>query len=99
MNTATELSSLGTPDSRFFVYSVASSGGHSAWHFPTHVFSRDRGEFLELDELVHHPFVTPQFVLFAPNRFLSERLNDEGYGNENVPFDINLQDIKWPKNK
>ena len=88
-----------TPDSRFFVYSVASSGGHSAWHFPTHVFVRDRNRFFNLDEAVDHPFVTPNFILSAPNKFHSERLSPEGYGHENVTMDINLQDIKWSNTK
>lgn len=35
-----------SPDSKFFVYSMSSSGGHQAWHFPTyfisvHDFNRD----------------------------------------------------------
>lgn len=84
-----------TPDSRFFVYSVASSGGHSAWHFPTYVFVRDHRAFFNLDELLDQSFVKPQFVLWAPNRFLSERLSSERY----VPVDISLQDVKWPKAK
>jgi hypothetical protein len=88
-----------TPDSRFFVYSVASSGGHSAWHFPTHVFVRDRRAFINLDQAVDHPLVRPHFLLSPPNRFHSERLSPEGYGHQNVPIDINLQDVKWPKTK
>src|SRR5262245_3875426 len=88
-----------TPDSRFFVYSVASSGGHSAWHFPTYVFVRDRSTFFLLDEVIDHPFVRPQFVLSAPNKFSSERLSADGIDKPNVPVELHLQDIQWPKTK
>ena len=87
-----------TPDSRFFVYSVSSSGGHSAWHFPAYVFVRDRGAFFYLDELAR-PFVTPHFKLLPPNRFTSEALNDKGIDHPNVPVELKLQDVKWPTDK
>ncbi len=87
-----------TPDSRFFVYSVSSSGGHSAWHFPTYVFVRERAAFFYLDELAR-PFVTPQFQLYPPNRFVSEARNDKGVDYPNEAVELKLQDVKWPKIK
>jgi len=88
-----------TPDSLFFVYSVHSSGGHSAWHFPTHVYVRSRSAFFHLDEVIDRSFVVPQFLLSAPNHFYSQRLSDKGYGHPNVPVRLDLNDVKWPVSK
>ena len=38
-----------TPDSRFFVFSLVNSGGHSPWHSPAHFYSRRRHCFYGLD--------------------------------------------------
>jgi hypothetical protein len=38
-----------TPDSRFFVYQVYNSGGHSPWHSPVFFYSRKRNRFYSLD--------------------------------------------------
>src|SRR6266446_2273835 len=39
-----------TPNSRFFVFSTQSSGGHSPWHWPTYFFDRKLKTFKELDD-------------------------------------------------
>src|SRR5947208_15439392 len=38
-----------TRNSRFFVYSTESSGGHHPWRSPTHFFDRRRSQFYSLD--------------------------------------------------
>jgi|GEM_PF-4199934 hypothetical protein len=38
-----------TADSRFFVCTVSSSGGHSPWHRPIFYYSRNRNRFYSLD--------------------------------------------------
>ena len=55
-----------TPDSKFFVYSLSSSGGHQAWHFPTDFISTIDGKVRRLDEFVG-PITDPSFALIAPN--------------------------------
>jgi hypothetical protein len=37
-----------SPDSQFFVYSMASSGGHSPWSFPMMVYSRQKNRIAGL---------------------------------------------------
>ena len=34
-----------SPDSKFFVYSMSSSGGHSPWQFPMAVYGREENAF------------------------------------------------------
>jgi dipeptidyl aminopeptidase/acylaminoacyl peptidase len=55
-----------TPDSKFFVYSLSSSGGHQAWHFPTDFISTIDGKVRRLDEFVG-PVTDPSFALIAPD--------------------------------
>src|SRR5258708_3676744 len=38
-----------TADSRFFVYQVSNSGGHSPWQNPIYFYSRKRHRFYSLD--------------------------------------------------
>jgi hypothetical protein len=42
----------GSPDSKFFVYSVLSSGGHSPWQFPMAVYDRSAVHVSEMDRIV-----------------------------------------------
>jgi len=55
-----------SPDSRFFVFSTTSSGGHSAWHFPTHVYRRSDRTFRSLDDSVG-PVLKPEFSFGKPD--------------------------------
>jgi hypothetical protein len=56
-----------TPDSRFFVYSLANAGGHSPWHNPTHFFSRRRHAFYGLDDFITGEAITsPSFRVVGP---------------------------------
>ena len=55
-----------TPDSKFFVYSVYSSGGHQAWHFRTEFYSREHNEMHLLDDLVG-PVTDPDFTVTTPD--------------------------------
>ena len=64
-NGHTVVKSRWTRDSRFFVFSTESSGGHSPWHSPTHVYSRLRGKFFALDGFVG-AITTPTFRLAPP---------------------------------
>jgi len=55
-----------TPDSRFFVFSLASSGGHQPWHFPTFFYSR-RVNKIEALEPHTGAVAEPDFRLSAPD--------------------------------
>jgi hypothetical protein len=55
-----------TFDSRFFVYSMSSSGGHQAWHFPTNFISTTDWKVPKLDDYLG-PITDPGFLLSAPD--------------------------------
>lgn len=56
-----------TPDSQYFVYSLASSGGHQAWHAPTQFLSRGDGKVRSLDDYFEIGITSPDFRIIAPN--------------------------------
>jgi hypothetical protein len=53
-----------SPDSKFFVYSMTSSGGHQAWHFPTNFIAVTDLKIHELDNLLG--LITSPDFKFAP---------------------------------
>jgi hypothetical protein len=55
-----------TPDSQFFAFSTASSGGHSPWHWPTYLYDRRANAFKELDNFTG-PIIKRDFTLSAPD--------------------------------
>jgi hypothetical protein len=55
-----------TPDSRFFVYSAYSSGGHQPWHSPTLFHDRTANKIYRLDDLLG-PITAADFDLKAPD--------------------------------
>jgi dipeptidyl aminopeptidase/acylaminoacyl peptidase len=55
-----------TPDSRYFVFSLESSGGHQPWHAPVQYFSRKSDSFLSLDDALDNAVTNPEFVIEAP---------------------------------
>lgn len=55
-----------TADSRFFVFSLASSGGHQPWHYPTFIYLRQRNK-IEALEPYTGLIAAPDFHLSAPD--------------------------------
>ena len=55
-----------TANSRFFVFSTASSGGHSPWHGQTYAYDRQKNTFTELDDTTG-PIIKRNFQLTAPD--------------------------------
>gem|GEM_PF-850415 len=55
-----------SPDSQFFVFSTASSGGHSPWHWQTYFYDRRRRTFKEVDDYTG-PVIKRNFRLSAPD--------------------------------
>lgn len=54
-----------TPDSKFFVFSTYSSGGHQSWSFPTLFYDRVSNKVLNLDDLIG-PITDPDFTVAPP---------------------------------
>ncbi len=55
-----------SPDSKFFVYSMSSSGGHQAWHFPTYFVSVSDLKSRYLDDYVGS-ITQPEFTFTPPD--------------------------------
>jgi hypothetical protein len=55
-----------TPDSQFYVFSTASSGGHSPWHWQTYFYDRRTNTFKEVDDFTG-PIIKRDFTLSAPD--------------------------------
>jgi len=56
-----------TADSQFFVFSTASSGGHSPWHWQTYFYDRRKNVFKELDDFTG-PVIKRDFILTPPDK-------------------------------
>ena len=56
-----------TPDSRFFVFTLTSSGGHSSWHFPAYAYDRFKNRILSLDRHYIKSVVDPEFRVLSPH--------------------------------
>ena len=61
-----------TPDSQFFIYSLESSGGHSAWHSPVQFYSRRQRKIQSLDDALNDAILNPQFVVGYPDKVTVE---------------------------
>src|SRR2546426_11481020 len=55
-----------TSDSKFFVYSMSSSGGHQAWHFPTYFIAASDFKIRSLDNYLGL-ITDPAFELIEPD--------------------------------
>jgi hypothetical protein len=72
-----------SPDSQFFVFSTASSGGHSPWHWQTYFYDRKRQVFKEVDDFTG-PVIKRNFKLTAP-----DWIEVQVQGTPSDPVDIN----------
>jgi hypothetical protein len=66
-----------TPDSRFFVFSLTSSGGHQPWLFPTYAYSRRNHRLASLESRIGPP-TDPDFRLSPPDVLETEVLVQPG---------------------
>lgn len=79
-----------TPDSKFFVYSLSSSGGHQPWHFPTDFIEANTLSLHRLDE--YTGLVTaPDFKVLPPDRVrtVGQRQADQ----EETTFEVRLSEL------
>ena len=56
-----------SPDSRFLLFTTASSGGHSPWHFNTYVFRAADKSFRDVESVVHSTVGSGDFRFEAPD--------------------------------
>src|SRR5215472_16096339 len=78
-----------TPDSRYFVFSLTSSGGHQAWHAPTQFYSSKTGAIRTLDDYLDGAGISnPDFTLRSPNI-----VNTAIWENKDVPVSVRLESV------
>jgi len=66
-----------TPDSKFFVFSLSSSGGHSPWSFPIWAYSRDRNIFTSFSAMIEgNPTLSENFELIEPHMIIATTWRD-----------------------
>ncbi len=88
-----------TSDSKYFVFSLTSSGGHQSWHAPTQFFNRKDGTIRSLDDYFAASGISESdFHLVAPDIVKTEVLRDKP-----VPVSISLTAMpplsSWRKDK
>ncbi len=67
-----------TPDNNYFVFSLTSSGGHQAWHFPTHFYNTRDSKIYSLDDYIEGSGISKgEFTLKAPNAVFTEVQREE----------------------
>lgn len=79
-------------DSKFCVWSLTSSGGHSPWHYPTDCYIEKCKKVVNIDAQLRCGLSTSHFKLQAPHTFLSQRLIPNPKGDPNyarVKLDLN----------
>jgi hypothetical protein len=89
-----------TPNSTFFVYSLASSGGHSPWHTPIHYISVRDLKIRSLDDYIG-AVTQPQFEVRAPDTIKAVGASwvlGKGLGEES-PFEVSLSELVARENK
>jgi hypothetical protein len=64
-----------TLDSKYFIFTTTSSGGHSPWHFRTFVYDRKSNEIVALTDYMP-PIVSPDMTVRAPD-FVQLRVMDD----------------------
>lgn len=79
-------------DSKFCVWSLTSSGGHSPWHFPTDCYIQKCNAIVNIDAQLNCGLTQTKFELRTPHIFLSQRLIPNPKGNlkfAKVKLDLN----------
>jgi hypothetical protein len=80
-----------TPNSIFFVYSLASSGGHQPWRSPTYFVSTQDSRIRSLDDYVG-AVTEPEFELSPPDRLRAVGTRDYAV-DEGTPFEVSLSEL------
>jgi len=88
-----------SPDSKFFVYSMSSSGGHGPWQFPMAVYGREAAHGSKKDVIVGfsdlingNPTVSADFKFTGPHTVVAFTWKQPGSPEEKVPVTVDLQE-------
>ena len=82
-----------SPDSKFFVYSMSSSGGHSPWQFPIAVYSRAKNRFGQFSDMINgNPTLSADFKFTGPHTVVATTWKQAGALDDKVPVTVDLED-------
>jgi len=82
-----------SPDSKFFVYSLSSSGGHSPWQFPIAVYSRGKNAFGPFSDMIDgKPSLSADFKFTGPHTLIASTWKQAGVLDDRVPITVDLED-------
>ena len=82
-----------SPDSKFFVYSLSSSGGHSPWQFPIAVYSRGKNAFGQFSDMIDgKPSLSADFKFAGPHTLIASTWKQAGALDDRVPITVDLED-------
>ena len=74
-----------SPDSKFFVYSMSSSGGHSPWQFPMAVYSREKNAFAAFSDMIEgKPTTSADFKFVGPHTVVASTWKQPGAVDDTV---------------
>lgn len=80
-----------SPDSKFFVYSMSSSGGHSPWQFPMAVYSREKNAFVAFSDMINgNPTISGDFKFVGPHTVVASTWKQAGAIEDKVPVTVDL---------
>jgi len=84
-------------DSKYCVWSLTSSGGHSPWHFPTDCYIQKCKAIVNIDAQLKCGLTQAEFKLKAPHIFLSQRLIPNPSGDPKyAKVSLDLMNLKCP---
>lgn len=79
-----------SPDSQFFVFSMASSGGHSPWSSPIWLFSREKERIVSFSEMIGgNPTISDDFSFSGPHTLTATTWEKPG-SDKQVPIVVDL---------
>jgi hypothetical protein len=82
-----------SPDSKFFVYSMSSSGGHSPWQFPIAVYSSAKKVFGQFSDMIKgNPTLSADFKFTGPHTLVASTWKQAGSLDDKVPVTVDLED-------
>jgi hypothetical protein len=82
-----------SPDSQFFVYSMASSGGHSPWSFPMMVYSRQKRRIAGFSDMIDgRPTLSADFHFTGPHILVASTWKQQGSLDDKVSVSVDLED-------
>jgi hypothetical protein len=80
-----------SPDSKFFVYNLVSSGGHSPWSHPTMVYSVEHNRFASFGDLIGGgPILSDKFQFEGAHVLTASTWKREGAPDDPVPVSVDL---------